>query len=233
MRPHVAVVIPVHDESELLARCLQSVVAAADAARHRVTTSIVVVLDDCSDDSPAIAVRHPVVTVTIDAGRVGTARRVGVEHALERIALAERSRAWLAHTDADSVVPANWITHQLDLREAGAEVVIGTVRPDFADLTPEHRVQWLATHRRGEPNGHVHGANLGILAGVYRRAGGFSDVAEHEDVLLVQAAVRDGAVVVASDDAEVETSGRLVGRTPGGYAGHLRAEAERITSQIA
>ncbi|TQJ31151.1 glycosyltransferase family 2 protein [Microbacterium sp. SLBN-146] len=232
-RPHVAVVIPVHDESDLLARCLRSVVAAADAARHRARTSIVVVLDDCSDDSAQIAARFPVTTLTIGAGRVGAARRAGVEWALARFPLAQDAGIWLAHTDADSVVPAHWLTHQLDLMDAGAGLVIGTVRPDFADLTPAHRAQWLATHHRGRPNGHVHGANLGILAEVYRAAGGFPDVAEHEDVLLVQEAVRAGAAVVASDDAEVETSGRLVGRTPGGYAGHLRAQADAITSQPA
>ncbi len=232
-RRHVAVVIPVHDEADLLARCLQSVLVAVEGVHHRARTSIVVVLDDCRDESSVIAARFPVTTLAIRAGRVGTARRSGVDHALAGVAPADRPHVWLAHTDADSIVPPDWLTHQLDLGEAGADGMIGTVRPDFADLTPAHEALWRATHRRGVPNGHVHGANLGIRAGVYDAVGGFDDVAEHEDVRLVAAARSHGAVLIASDVAEVITSGRMMGRTPGGYAGHLRTQAARLSSASA
>jgi hypothetical protein len=74
----------------------------------------------------------------------------------------------------------------------------------------------------GEANGHVHGANLGVRASVYRSAGGFADLAEHEDIDLVARCRALGATTVASARADVLTSGRQVGRTPGGYAGYLR-----------
>ena len=104
-------------------------------------------------------------------------------------------------------------------------VFVGTVRPDFADLDPRHQRHWHATHTPGVPNGHVHGASLGVRAAVYFEAGGFKAAPEHEDVSLVDRCRRLGGVVVASDDAEVLTSGRTVGRTPGGYAGYLREQA--------
>jgi hypothetical protein len=47
-------------------------------------------------------------------------------------------------------------------------------------------------------------------------------------VQLVDACRRLGATVVASDAAEVLTSGRFAGRTPGGYAGYLRDQARRL-----
>ena len=137
-------------------------------------------------------------------------------------------QVWIANTDADSAVPPNWIVAQCDLAAAGADVFIGTVRPDFSDLSRRHQRHWLRTHSSGTPNGHVHGASLGIRADVYVAAGGFGSVDEHEDVELVQRCRLLGARVRASDSAEVLTSGRLVGRTPGGYADYLRVQAEAL-----
>ena len=78
---------------------------------------------------------------------------------------------------------------------------------------------WRATRVPGRPNGHVHGANLGVRADAYLRAGGFPDRPAHEDVDLVAALVASGARVVATDACDVLTSGRLVGRAPGGVRG--------------
>lgn len=39
-----------------------------------------------------------------------------------------------------------------------------------------------------------------------------------------------GAVVVATERGMVETSGRHVGRTPGGYARYLREDLPRIAA---
>ena len=80
-------------------------------------------------------------------------------------------------------------------------------------------------------NGHVHGASLGIRADVYAAAGGFDAIAEHEDVDLVQRCRVLGANLHASASAEVLTSGRFIGRTPGGYAGYLRAQAETLATR--
>ena len=235
----VAIVVPVHDEAELLERCLTALTAAVGVAQRAhpgLAVATVVVLDACSDSSAAIAERWPVRTVTVDARSVGTARRVGVGTALALVAGAAPGAAarrdetiWIATTDADSAVPANWLVHQLELMTAGADVVLGTVKPDFGDLTIEHAAHWTATHPRGRPAGNVHGANLGIRASVYLAAGGFADRDEHEDVELVRAATALGAVVRASDENEVITSGRFAGRTPGGYARFVHETHLRIS----
>jgi hypothetical protein len=237
----VAVVVPARDEAELIARCLASIRdarlllagraavdgsgAAGQGRDEEVRVVTVVVADDCSDDTAAIAAAAPDVTVVETRLRsVGAARSEGARVAFARLAElgVAPDAVWLAATDADSAVPPAWLTSQLDLADhEGADVVVGTVRPDFADLSDAQVAAWLSRHTPGRPNGHVHGANLGLRATVYEAAGGFGELDLHEDVELVARARAAGAVVVASEAGEVLTSGRQVGRTRGGYAGYL------------
>jgi GT2 family glycosyltransferase len=225
----VIVVVPVHNEAELLDRCLTALGAAVASARRRaIACDVMIVLDECTDGSADIARTHPFPVAHVTARTVGAARAHGVATLLARLGSADPHDVWIANTDADSAVPANWIVSQCELAAQGADVVLGTVRPDFADLTPRHRRHWLDTHAPGAPAGNVHGANLGVRADVYLAAGGFDAVAEHEDVGLVARARALGARVSASDDAEVLTSGRHVGRTPGGYAAFVRELAVEL-----
>ncbi|MET0736227.1 MAG: glycosyltransferase family A protein [Microbacterium sp.] len=220
-----AVVIPAHNEEELLGDCLASVEVATKAACRVVPhVSVYVVLDACTDASRAVAERYNVEIVTVDAGRVGAARGAGVAAAIRAHAGGALSRLWIAHTDADSTVPSHWLTHQLRLARRGADIVVGTVRPDFRDLSADQVHAWHATHTPGVANGHVHGANLGTRASTLVGAGGFEDTDEHEDVWLVAEARSRGARLVASDAAWVQTSGRQTGRTAGGYARYLRED---------
>lgn len=224
----IVVVVPVHDEAALLDACLHALSAAVAAVD--VPCEVRVVLDACTDESAAVAARHRFPVVPVHARAVGEARAAGIRDAIAALGDARAARVWIANTDADSAVPANWLQVQLAAADAGADVVVGTVRPDFDDLSPAHRSLWLETHAPGRPNGHTHGANLGIRASTYDAAGGFAPVGEHEDVQLVDGCRRIGAAIVASDRAEVITSGRFVGRTPGGYAGYLREQARMIRS---
>lgn len=226
---HVAVVVPVRDEELLVGRCLDALAGArrrllADGGR---TVDVVVVLDACRDASADVVARHgDVRAVHVDAGDVGAARRAGAEVALA--SAADVGATWLVCTDADTQVGEDWLLEHVRLADAGADVVVGTVHPDPADLTAAQWSAWRATHVPGRPNGHVHGANLGVRAASYLRAGGFVPAPEHEDVDLVARLRATGARVVASDAVDVRTSGRPVGRTPGGYAGHLSATLLRV-----
>ncbi|WP_295831132.1 glycosyltransferase [uncultured Microbacterium sp.] len=220
----VVVAIPAHDEEALIGRCLATVTRAVAHARDRepdLEVRVVVVLDACTDTTALQVRRWPVEVVEVEARAVGTARRVGVDRGLAASGAAPE-HTWIAMTDADSTVPREWITHQLELMASGIDLVLGTVRPDFADLSDRHAAYWRATHPRGRPAGNVHGANLGVRASTYLEAGGIRDLPLHEDVALVDAARAIGARVRASDEHEVQTSGRFTGRAPAGYAAFLR-----------
>lgn len=240
---HLLVVVPVHDEEELLPACLDGLRAASAAVDLPV--DVVLVLDDCRDGSAAVARAGGAVVVDVRHHAVGAARAAGIRVGLDRAGVLrpggrgtalpsapaldpvpdpplDPATVWIACTDADTVVPPHWLRAHRDLADAGSDVVIGTVRPDPRDLTPGQLAAWRRTRVAGRPNGHVHGANLGIRADAYLRAGGFAPLPEHEDVDLVARLRADPAVTVrAADEVDVVTSGRTVGRTPGGYAGYL------------
>jgi GT2 family glycosyltransferase len=218
----VAVVVPVHDEQELLAACVRSVRAAL--ASCPVAARGVLVLDACTDASAEIAAASGLAVVEISAARVGSARAAGVAEAIAGYPDVRADELWLAHTDADSSVPVGWLARQVEMADAGADVYVGTVTPDFRDLDAAQRAAWLVTHEIGVANGHVHGANLGVRASTLLTVGGFAPVDEHEDVDLVDRIRGMGARVVADAAADVKTSGRPVGRTPGGYARYLRED---------
>ncbi|GAB3119160.1 glycosyltransferase family 2 protein [Glaciibacter psychrotolerans] len=231
----ILVVVPVQNEEQLLRRCLE----ALGVAVTRVSTlpsgtlevDVVLVLDSCDDGSAEIARLSPFHVITIGARSVGAARSAGIDAGLRRLSQSDSRRVWLANTDADSAVPPHWLSHQLALAESGVQLMIGTVRPDPLDLTSAQRAAWESTHVLGEANGHVHGANLGVRADVYLAAGGFAAITEHEDVGLVERIRATSAPEAATDECWVLTSGRPVGRTPGGYARHIREDLSASISE--
>lgn len=231
----ICAVVPAHNEQALIGACLDALVVAARHARTEypdVRVRIVVVADSCTDDTALIASATPGIDVlSLHAKTVGAARAEGVDFALTAFGHdpafdATGVTGWIANTDADSAVPENWFTTHIELAQSGVDVLVGTVRPDFYDLTLQQIDAWEARHTPGMPNGHVHGANLGIRASTYLTAEGFQQLAEHEDVDLVTRARARGARVLATAGCEVLTSGRQVGRTPGRYARHLAKDLQ-------
>lgn len=224
----MVVVIPVRNEADLLGRSLEALSIAVEAARDaHLRCEVRIVLDACTDGSADIAAGFGFPVVACAAARVGAARRLGVAAGLATLGDVAASRVWIANTDADSRVPPHWLVHQRAVSRA-ADVYLGTVRPDFEGLPLARQALWLQTHPPGRANSNVHGANLGVRATTYESAGGFAAIREQEDVDLVARCRARGAVVIGEDAAEVVTSARLVGRTPGGYAGFLRRQASEL-----
>lgn len=222
MRPgieSVVVVIPARDEAATLLACLDAVdraIARLRVARPWIAARTVVVAHRSGDATAALAREHAHV-IELGAGDVGLARAVGTDEAL-RLTSRPAGSTWLAMTDADTIVPEHWLEVQVELADDGADVVVGTVTPDSTDFDAEQYAEWRRTHLPGRPNGHVHGANLGVRGDAYRASGGFLPIAVGEDVDLVERLIAAGAHIVASDDVDVLTSSRRSGRAAGGYA---------------
>ncbi|WP_198969767.1 glycosyltransferase [Xylophilus sp. ASV27] len=209
----IGVCIPAHDEEEWIGACLASVRRAA-AQVHAEPVCIVVVADDCSDATEAVARSHRCDLLKVQARCVGAARAAGAQHLLARGA------RWLCCTDADSVVPSDWITRQL---LCGGDVFCGTIGVADWREQPAHVAAAFARHYQDrDGHRHIHGANLGVCAHAYRRSGGFPSVPAHEDVQLVRTLEARGARIAWMRDPRVLTSARSVARAPHGFAHWLR-----------
>src|SRR6476661_4912490 len=80
----VHVVVPAHDEAELLPAALDGLTAALDRVRDTrvgVTARLTVVLDACTDDSALVCSGRHVDVVTTSFGNVGAARAAGTARA--------------------------------------------------------------------------------------------------------------------------------------------------------
>lgn len=232
----VAVVIPARNEAALLPACLASVQAARrrlEVENPEISTHVVVVLDSCTDATPAIVDVAPgVLAVTVSAQRVGAARAAGVEAVAERTAPLSGDRVWIANTDADTIVPSHWLTRQVSLADHGFDLVVGTAEPRRSEIDPDVLAGWWARHTMADGHEHVHGANLGIRLATYLAAGGFPPTAAHEDVHLVAAARAQPCEWIATDRTRVLTSGRRASRTVGGFGSYLQSLADSVADDV-
>ncbi|HEX3705105.1 MAG TPA: glycosyltransferase family 2 protein [Mycobacteriales bacterium] len=219
MIERIGVVVPVHNEEALLPACLDAVRIAVSAVD--LPTKVVVVLDGCTDGSARVTAEHAgFEPVEIKARNVGLARAAGSNTVLRWAAGLRPDRVWLATTDADSVVPRDWLRRQIELASTGWEAVVGTIRVEDWSEHPAHvKPAWLASYRAIEHHPHVHGANFGCTAAAYLHAGGWMPVASDEDVALV-AALR-GRRVLRTATIPVLTSARRNPRARGGFGDAL------------
>ena len=215
----LTVVVPAHDEADGLADCLDSLDAAA-AAVAPLPVRVVVVADDCTDGTAGVVrayrPRSAVVELrTVRLRRVGAVRAAGFEGG------PVRPGSWYATTDADSLVPPDWLSAQV-ASAAHHHLFVGTV--EVVDWSPRSvglAQRYAVRYHPGPSHRHVHATNLGIRASTYWRVGGFDDLEVHEDVALVAAAEAIGAQVDWSAAAPVVTSARHSSRTPTGFSDYL------------
>ncbi|WP_085687252.1 MULTISPECIES: glycosyltransferase family 2 protein [unclassified Pseudomonas] len=210
----IGVVIPAHDEERHISACLSSVLFAAQhPGLAGQSVSIVVVLDDCSDQTDEVVSGFGVSRIEVAFQNVGKARAFGADYLLAA------GVKWLAFTDADSVVPDDWLVRQLEFK---ADAVCGTVEVDsWAHHDDVVRSKYMELYQFVENHRHIHGANLGISADAYRSAGGFQHLTAHEDVHLVADLKRVGAHIVWTATNPVITSARKDFKCRGGFGEYL------------
>jgi glycosyltransferase involved in cell wall biosynthesis len=228
---HIAVLVPARDEEDLLPRCLRSIERARAALPPNVSSDLIVVSDQSTDDTYRTAtnlVQHSGLVVEVSAGCVGTARALAAEIALQRYQ-GPLHQCWLANTDADCEVPASWLVDQLATANAGFSAIAGIIGVDsFEEHEPivaERFRQSYLIHPDGT-HPHVHGANLGMRADAYLQAGGWRDLATAEDHDLWRRLHNKEHRRIADARLRVTTSGRRKGRAPLGFAGALAAHNE-------
>jgi GT2 family glycosyltransferase len=212
----VGVVVPAHDEQDWLLPCLDALAVAAAAVALPV--DVVIVADACTDGTAALARTAGATVVETDARNVGVARAAG----WDRLGRTGANSLWLTTTDADTLVPPEWLLRMVAYADEGWDAVVGTVTVrDWAASGREDAVRtaWQAEYAR--VRNHVHGANLGVRASSYATVGGVPARALAEDAGLVAALRGAGCRVLTATDIPVRTSARFSTRAPGGFASYL------------
>ena len=225
----VGVVVPARNEAETIGVSIASVRAAL-ASCHLLGSWIVVACDSCTDGTASIArdaLGHSGEVIECQFGSAGAARRRGVDALSTRFNNIPRERLWIANTDADTIVPSDWIARQLPFADKGWAAIAGIVRVDLIDGRAGSIVDRVFADYAVECDGshsHVHGANLGVRADAYISVGAWRNVALAEDHCLWSRLKAAQWPTLSTADLVVTTSGRLTGRAAGGFADTLRAK---------
>lgn len=254
----VCVIVPVRDEAATLDNTLRALACQVDGDGRPLAYGryeIVLLANNCRDESAVIARRfahaHPTLALHVvertlpPEANVGHARRLLMDEAYRRLALAGRSRGVIASTDGDTVVAPTWIAATLDEIARGADVVGGRVVVDNAghiEVDAAYRgvrryhlrdvayrllvaayEAWLDPDPHDPwPRHHQHfGASLAVTTEAYQRAGGLPHVPMLEDMALIQVLRRLDARIRHSPAVQVVTSGRRDARARIGLATQL------------
>jgi GT2 family glycosyltransferase len=238
------VAIPVRDEVDRIGPCL-----AALNAQHQLPDAVVLLLNNCSDGTeaavravePRCRFRLDIVARDLPTARAyaGHARRLAMQRAADYLG----AGGILLTTDADAVVPPDWITRNLRALGGGADIVCGRalIDPVEAALIPAHlheddagevrltaAIDMLAWGLDPEPHDppprhtETSGASLAVRVEAFHRVGGIPDIPAGEDRAFVRALWMLDARVRHDPAIEVTVSGRIAGRAEGGMADAIR-----------
>lgn len=223
----ISIVIPAHNEAETIAQCLASVKIAIKQLPSTFTASILVVLDNCTDDTLKIVQAIGVDYLCCYYQCVGQVRDIGVRHAIAHGA------NWLACTDADSTVPIDWLVQQMEhLNQQRIDMICGVVSVDNWDhLSSQTQQAYIAHYQDKMGHSHIHGANLSFSSDAYLAIGGFAHMTCHEDVDLVNRFKEKHYAITWSNRVRVMTSSRLQARAKEGF-GNFLGNLEKETHSI-
>ena len=247
---NVVIAVPARDEADRIGGCLDAIRDAVDAAcaAELVDQVVIAVAAHCCGDATA-EIASTWLATTDDAGS-GSGHRCGVvwiyDHpapvgdvrtqlVLEALHSTEMnpSRTWLFSTDADTLVPSQWIIDGLRRAfTAEAHMITGMIDLDPEGLDPALiglHDDLIATgiHPDGTHD-HAYAANLMIKMDSFLRLGGFPAVEHGEEHALLAAARSAGLRCTSYSSWRVTTSGRTIGRAGHGLASVLDDLQHRV-----
>jgi hypothetical protein len=158
-QPRTIVTIPARDEAVHLGPCLLALSKQQDLQSRKIDRKefgVLLLLNNCNDDSPAIAAKIAKVvpyTLRIEhyhlpphMANAGFARRLAMDAAAGWLLAAGRPDGAILTTDADTRVAPDWVARQDDAFVKNIDAVAGYVLDDL----DEYQSLPLALRRRGE-----------------------------------------------------------------------------------
>lgn len=219
----IGIAIPAHNEAQHILLTLHAL--QRSIAHYGLPALVVVVADACTDHTAQLARALADHVIEANLCNVGRARGLGAQW------LWDQGAQWLACSDADSLVPLDWLSAQHRIQhQLQCDVFCGIVKvQDWGDYSAEVIAAFHATPPQdGHP--HIHGANLGISRKAYAMAGGFQPAHAHEDVSLVRRCEAAGLSIARLIEPCVTTSARRTPRAREGF-GEFLLDLERTLQQ--
>ncbi|MER2263613.1 glycosyltransferase [Methylobacterium oxalidis] len=248
------VAIPVRNEAERIGECLRALDAQEGLGASEL--GVVLFLNNCTDGTAHVVASLPpprrlvvrVIERVFAGANAGWARREAMEVAATWLEEGgDDADGVILTTDADSRVPADWVSRNLAAITEGVDAVAGRVALDEVEAA---RLP-VSLHARGSLEGAYEalltelealidpvphdpwprhwttsGATLAVRLAAYRRVGGMPPLAVGEDKAFVSSLLSSNARVRHDPDILVVTSGRLDGRAPGGAADTMKLRCE-------
>lgn len=252
----VCVAIPACNEEASLSACLDAFAGQVDVSGSPLPYAcfeVLLLLNNCRDRSAAVArawqLAHPAValhpvelTLPPAKANAGTARRLLLDTAWQRLRAGRLTPSAMLCTDADSTVAPDWIAQNLQALERGADAVGGQIELAEADVQqmPEglrgcyrrdrqygelvSHLEHLLDPQPGDPwprHQHHFGSSLACTPQAYAKAGGMPESPVLEDAAFVHQLRRAGLRLRHEPAVRIFTSGRLQGRAKMGLAAQL------------
>lgn len=245
----IIVALPAKNEAERIASCL---IALND--QHRRPDAVVLLLNNCTDATesivramaPGLRFHLDIATRFLPSAQAnaGHARRLAMALAAERAG----PDGVLLTTDADGVVPRDWVVRNLAALHQGAELVCGraVVDPVEAAIIPAElhaddalecrlialldEIAWTLDPDPHDPpprHSEASGASLAVSLQTYHHVGGIPAIPSGEDRAFVEALRRMDGRIRHDPAIKVVVSGRIVGRAAGGMADTIRRRIVR------
>lgn len=188
MTPSVSVVVPSYNEEAGIERCLASL---ADQTLPRNEYEVIVVDGNSKDRTRELAAPYADAVFVQTSPKVGGARNDGVLAA---------SAPLIATTDADCVLPRDWVERvRDDLGRDGVVLVYGTVRPIEATL--KNRLSLGLANlfsALGYRTGRLYytlGCNTAFRKDAFVRAGMYRTIDAGDDLEIAGRLAREGRVL--------------------------------------
>lgn len=242
--PRIVVAVPAKDEADRIGACLSALSAQTVAP-----DAVQLLLNNCADGTetvvsllaPSLAFDLHMDSLVLPpaVANAGIARRI----AMDRAAATAGPDGILLTTDADAVVPPDWIERSLRAINAGIDAVCGRIDIDPVEgaRIPDHlvaddaleteyatlldEIAWELDPDPDDPwprHTEASGASIAVTVQAFRRAGGIPPVASGEDRALIAALARIDARIRHDPAITVMVSARTEGRAPGGMADTIR-----------
>jgi glycosyltransferase involved in cell wall biosynthesis len=200
----ISVVIPAYNEEAFIRQTLEALTAQADI--DATAYEIIVVDNNCVDLTVEIAVSLGARIIKESKAGVGWARAAG---------FATANAPLIATTDADSVVPSNWLTSIIEA--FGDEKVVAVGGPGTYDI--KHDIMHAVVNRSlpylheldrliHADTHHLVGFNMAVRRSAFEQVGGWhAELAIGEDLELSQRIATIGRIAFLPD-LRVQTSDR-------------------------